>query len=164
QAARRRLGEFEKAHQWYAQFRAEHVDGPWREAAAAELWLTSRAGPPAKQVAYCAASAARPFLDGELNDACWQGARPLVLRNAAGDTVKDYPTEVRLAYDRDFLYVALCCQHPPERYVAPVKVRRHDPDLRPYDRVSLLLDLDRDYATYFRLEVDQRGCVSDDCW
>ena len=32
------------------------------------------------------------------------------------------------------------------------------------DRVSLLLDIDRDYATYYRLEVDQRGCVREDCW
>jgi hypothetical protein len=45
-----------------------------------------------------------------------------------------------------------------------VKVRPHDADLRPYDRISLLLDLDRDYATYFHLQVDQRGCVCEDCW
>ena len=45
-----------------------------------------------------------------------------------------------------------------------MKVRPRDADLRPYDRVSLLLDLDRDYATYFHLQVDQRGCVCEDCW
>ena len=33
-----------------------------------------------------------------------------------------------------------------------------------FDRVSILLDLDRDYSTCFRLEVDQRGCVCEDCW
>lgn len=164
QAARRRLGDFEKAQEWYARFKAEHPDGPWRDAAAAELWLINRLGPPQKPVAYCRHTAARPFLDGALNDACWKDAQPLVLCNAAGDTLKEYPTEVRLAYDKDFLYVALRCGHPADRYVAPVKVRPHDADLRPYDRVSLLLDLDRDYSTYFRLEVDQRGCVCDDCW
>jgi len=36
--------------------------------------------------------------------------------------------------------------------------------LEPFDRVSILLDLDRDYATYFQLQVDQRGAVRDDCW
>jgi hypothetical protein len=30
--------------------------------------------------------------------------------------------------------------------------------------VSILLDLDRDYATCFHLQVDQRGCVCEDCW
>lgn len=164
QAARRHLGDFEKAQEWYAQFQADHADGPWRDAAAAELWLLKQGGLPPRPVAYCRQTAARPFLDGELNDSCWEGAQPLLLRNAAGDTLKDYPTEVRLAHDKEFLYVALRCRHPADRYVAPVKVRPHDADLRPYDRVSLLLDLDRDYATYFRLEVDQRGCVCDDCW
>lgn len=164
QAARRRLGDFDKAQEWYAQFRADHADGPWRDAAAAEIWLINRTGLPPKPVAYCRHTPSRPFLDGVLHDACWQETQPLVLRNVAGDTQKEYPTEVRLTYDKDFLYVALRCCHPPERYVAPVKVRPHDADLRPYDRVSLILDLDRDYSTYFRLEVDQRGCVCDDCW
>ena len=27
-----------------------------------------------------------------------------------------------------------------------------------------MIDVDRDYATYFRLEIDQRGCVREDCW
>ncbi len=30
--------------------------------------------------------------------------------------------------------------------------------------MSILLDVDRDYATYYRLEIDQRGCVCEDCW
>src|SRR5260370_32483173 len=46
QAAHRNLGEFEQARQWYTQFHRESADGPWREAAAAELLLLNRAGPP----------------------------------------------------------------------------------------------------------------------
>jgi hypothetical protein len=71
---------------------------------------------------------------------------------------------VRRAYDKDFLYVAARWAHPAGKKVDPVKVRPRDADLRPCDRVSLLLDLDRDYATYFHLQVDQRGCVCEDCW
>jgi photosystem II stability/assembly factor-like uncharacterized protein len=164
QAARRHLGEFDKAREWYTQFCNEHSDGPWREAAAAELWLLNRTGPPPKPVLFCRQTTKRPFLDGDFNDPCWQGLKPVVLKNAVGDTLKEYPTEVRLAYDKDFLYLALRCCHPSDRHVPPVKVRPHDADLRPYDRVSLLLDLDRDYSTYFHLQVDQRGCVCDDCW
>jgi photosystem II stability/assembly factor-like uncharacterized protein len=163
QAARRHLGDFDPANKWYAQFAAEHEDGPWRAAAASEVWLTSRVGLPAKPLALCRQTAVRPYLDGEFNDPCWKDTTSLKLASAGGDTVRDFPTEVRLAYDREFLYVALRCLHPRDRYVAPAKKRGQDSDLRPFDRVSLLIDIDRDYATYFQLQVDQRGCVRDDC-
>ena len=77
---------------------------------------------------------------------------------------EEYPTEVWLAYDKDFLYFACRCRHPAGKQVEPVKVRPRDADLRPYDRVSLMLDLDRDYSSYFHLQMDQRGCVCEDCW
>ncbi len=164
QAARRQLGQFDAAQKWYKQFQAQLGDGPWREAAAAEIWLANRSGPPPRPVAYCRQTGTRPYLDGLFDDACWHNTQPLVLRNAAGETQKDYPTEARLAYDRDFLYLALSCKHPADRFVAPVKVRKRDEDLRPFDRVSVLLDLDRDYSTCFQFQVDQRGCVCEDCW
>jgi photosystem II stability/assembly factor-like uncharacterized protein len=164
QASRRTLGDLETARQWYTEFHRDAAEGPWREAAAAELWLLNRTGLPPKPVARCRQTAIRPFLDGNFDDPCWDGLKPIVLKNAVGDTSKDYPTEAWLAYDKDFLYLALRCRHPADRYVPPVKARPHDADLRPYDRVSLMLDLDRDYATYFNFEVDQRGCVCEDCF
>lgn len=163
-AARRNLGEFELTQQWYARFRKEQPDSPWRDAAAAEIWLVNRGGPPPRPVALCRRTETKPFLDGNLEDPCWQGLKALVLRNAVGDTAREYPTEAWLAYDKDFLYLALRCRHPAGKGVAPVKARPRDADLRPYDRVSLLLDLDRDYSTYYHLQVDQRGCVCEDCW
>lgn len=164
QAAHRNLGEFEQARQWYTKFRRDTADSPWREAAAAELWLLNRTGLPPKPVALCRQTTTRPYLDGQFNDACWEGLKPISLKNAVGETVKEYPTQAWLAYDNEFLYLALTCGHPAGRHVEPVKARPHDADLRPFDRVSLLLDLDRDYATYFHLQVDQRGCVCEDCW
>jgi photosystem II stability/assembly factor-like uncharacterized protein len=173
QAARRNLGEFDKANKWYADFASRQPDGPWKSAALAELWLVNRSGMPPKPVALCRYTDARPFLDGKLEEPCWKDVKPLVLHNAVGKTVRDKPdeslpeecaTEAWLAYDQDFLYLALRCRHPENRYVAPVKVRQRDADLRPYDRVSVLLDLDRDYSTYYHLQVDQRGCVCEDCW
>jgi hypothetical protein len=71
---------------------------------------------------------------------------------------------VRLAHDRDFLYVAVRCARPADRAEPPARERTHDADLRGHDRVSLLLDLDRDYSTCFHLQVDERGCIADDCW
>jgi hypothetical protein len=70
QSARRHLGEFEKANEWYTRFHAEQPDGPWRDAAGAELWIAHRVGNPPKKVVYCYQAASRPFLDGCFDDDC----------------------------------------------------------------------------------------------
>jgi len=163
QASRRNLGEFEEARGWYQKFRTHFPKGPWHDAAAAELWLENRQGPPPKPVAMCKQVEAKPYLDGKLDDACWQG-KPLVLGDAVNKTAADYHTEAWFAYDQEYLYLALRCKHPAGLRVPPVKKRKHDDDLRRFDRVSIMLDLDRDYATYFHLQVDQRGCLHEDCW
>ncbi len=173
-AARRNLGDVDTARKWYAQFASRQPEGPWRDAALSELWLVSRNGACPKPVVQCRQTDNRPFLDGKLDDKCWQGVKPLVLRGADprdrdGDPKKhrwsdDYPTEVYLTYDKEYLYVGLVCRQPKEKYVAPVKPRPRDADVRPYDRVSLLLDVDRDYSTYYHLQIDQRGCTCEDCW
>jgi tetratricopeptide (TPR) repeat protein len=164
QAARRNLGQVEEAQKWFGQFASKQPPGPWRDAALAELWLVNRTGTPPKPVASCRLTDTKPYLDGKFDDACWQNAKPLVLRNASGTTAEQYPTEVKLAYDKDFLYVAITCKHPTDKYVAPAKNRQHDADVSSFDHVDLLLDLDRDYHTCFHLQVDQRGCVRDACW
>jgi photosystem II stability/assembly factor-like uncharacterized protein len=163
-AARRQLGEFEVARKWATHLVATRNDGPWRDAAAAELWLVNRSGPPPKPTIMCRQSETRPFLDGQCEDPCWQGLKALPLRNAVGDTLKEYPTEFRLAFDKEYLYVALHCHHPADRHVTPVTNRGRDANVSAFDHVDILLDLDRDYATYYRLQIDQRGCVCDDCW
>ncbi len=121
QASRRNLGDFQTAHKWYTQFVTRQPDGPWRAAAAAELWLTKRTGPSPKPVLHCRYTDTPPLLDGKLDESCWQVA-PIKLQNATGDARKDnfpkeFPTEVRLAYDKDFLYIALKCTHPAGRFV-----------------------------------------------
>jgi len=162
-SARRRLGDFAPATEWYTRFRDFAPKGPWQEAAAAEVWL-AKGGPAPKKLTLCRFTASKPFLDGEFDEPCWAGLKPMVLDNAVGDTTKQYPTEARFAYDSQFLYVALRCKHPPGMQVPAVKGRGRDDNLDPFDRISILLDLDRDYSTYFHFEVDQRGCAREDCW
>jgi hypothetical protein len=163
-AARRQLGQFQEAADWCRRFQLGNAAPAWRSAAAAELWLLDHQGPPPRPVMICWLSPNRPFLDGNFDDPCWEGLHPVVLQNAVGDTVKDYHTEARLAFDEEFLYIAVRCAHPAGGRVPPAKVRKRDADLRAFDRVSILLDLDRDYSTCFHLQVDQRGCVREDCW
>jgi photosystem II stability/assembly factor-like uncharacterized protein len=164
QSARRTLGQTDEATLWYTQFKTAHTSGPWYDAAATELWLRRRQGMAPKPIANCPAVTLPPYLDGRLDDPCWRDAKPMVLKDAVAATADSHPTEAWLAYDAEYLYVALRCQHPEGAHVPPVKPRSRDADLRSFDRVSLTLDLDRDYTTCFQFQVDQRGCVHEDCW
>jgi hypothetical protein len=77
----------------------------------------------------------------------------------------DWPGEVMLAYDREFLYLAIQCrQAPGAAYPADARPRTRDADLSARDRVELFLDLDRDFATYYRLTIDHRGHPGEGCW
>ena len=164
QSAQRQLGQFDKALKWHKKAMNSAMPGNWQKASAAESWLAYRAGLPPREVMGCRVAPSRPHLDGKFDDACWQNLKPTILQNAVGDTNKSHRTEVRMSFDDSYLYLALSCQHPPEYHIPPVKVRKRDENLTPYDRVEVMLDLDRDYSTYFRFKVDQRGCVHDACW
>ncbi len=139
---------------------------PWRDALAAELWLANPAAVPArpKPVAGCRFADARPVLDGTLDDDCWKGLAPLPLAPAGGTTEPGTDAKALFAYDDEFLYVAVTCDRPAAEKVAPVARRARDADLAGHDRVDVLLDLDRDYQTYYRFQIDDRGCVAEDCW
>ncbi len=159
QAARRTLHEPDQ--EWSTRFARFVGQGPWHDAAAAERWLLSRAGTAPRRVGRCLLTDTRPYLDGNFDDACWQNKVALRLE---GDTAGEYPTDALFAYDQEFLYLALRCRHPRGLDVPIAKARGRDAELEAYDRISILLDLDRDYSTYYHLQVDQRGCVREDCW
>ncbi len=177
QSARRQLNQFDAARKWYQRYldatAAATGDrelgtgrNPWRDAIAAELWLAERKELPRlpKPVYYGRQTAQRPRLDGQLNDACWQGLAPMRLQAANGDLGEGVETAARFAFDDQHLYIAVECAHPEHPPTPKAKQRQHDDDLRAHDRISILLDLDRDYQTYFHLQVDERGCLAEDCW
>jgi photosystem II stability/assembly factor-like uncharacterized protein len=148
---------------------------PWRDCLAAELWMTDRGmiSVPPKPLGVARHTDTRPLLDGKLDDACWQEVKPLHLTPAAGtgeraDEVKAFgeafKTEARFAYDDQYLYVAVSCSHPAGMKADPVTRRTRDANLAGHDRVDILLDLDRDYQTYYRFQIDHRGCLAEDCW
>jgi photosystem II stability/assembly factor-like uncharacterized protein len=148
---------------------------PWRDCLAAELWMTDRTLIPTqpKPLGVCRHTELRPMLDGKLDDACWQDLKPLSLTVASSGMDKPdemkafgvgYKTETRFAYDDRFLYIAISCSHPVGQKVEPVAKRTRDADMTGHDRVDILLDLDRDYQTYYRFQVDHRGCLAEDCW
>jgi hypothetical protein len=127
----------------------------------------------------CAVATAKPRLDGLLDDPVWKQTKPVSLRSALGDD-RDWPSEVMMAYDADFLYLAIRCHEtstaaepsskedspvPADTKTGPVPARRpRDADLSSHDRVEVFLDIDRDYATYYHFTIDDRGWAADDCW
>ncbi len=182
-AARRHIGQLAEADQFLVDYfkhtpaAAEQAPGldPWRDCLAMECWLVNRnAIPlPPKPLAIASMTKTRPTLDGRLEDACWQNAQSLELTTTAlawgsRDDVENfrrrYKTTGYFSYDDQYLYIAVQCDHPVGQKVDPVSKRFRDMDLRGHDRVDILLDLDRDYQTYYRFQIDHRGCLAEDCW
>ena len=164
EASRRQLGDAKAAQAFYSAFCKDCPAGPWHDVAAQELWLATSSGQSPRAVAKCPVAKTKPYLDGKFDDPCWQDHKPLMLKDAIHESSKEYPTEAMLSHDDKFLYIALTCKHPVGQGMAPAKDRPRDADLRAFDRISILLDVDRDYSTCFHLQVDQRGCVREDCW
>ena len=82
----------------------------------------------------------------------------------AADQPTQHPAGVLAAYDDKFLYLAIRCRCAPGiEYPTDNTPRERDGDLTRADRVDLLLDVDRDYATYWRLTVDHNGRTSESC-
>lgn len=137
----------------------------WWSCAAAELWTKQpiQAECP-KPLAAAHAAQAKPRLDGKLEDAVWRQAKPLQLKAAASDDDRA-ATVAYLAYDREFLYLAARCQRAADvLYEQGEGPRPRDPDLSRFDRIDFCLDVDRDWATFFKLTVDQRGWAAESCW
>jgi photosystem II stability/assembly factor-like uncharacterized protein len=167
-AARRNLGLFQDAGRRLQALlpSAPTADG-WTGRLADELRLITTAEPKLTKTADCRFTTTKPYLDGKLDDECWKAGADIttpdgiVPRPGRG---AHFETSARFAHDDQFLYVGVTCSHPEGKQVPKAEKRSRDEDLRGHDRIELLLDLDRDYQTYYRLRVDHRGCVAEDCW
>jgi photosystem II stability/assembly factor-like uncharacterized protein len=144
---------------------AGRSDGdPWQQCRLGEQWIAARRGQPPKRVIKCVKASAKPRLDGRLDDAVWQAAEPAELASPYGDD-QTWPATVALAYDAEFLYLAITCRFAPGlKYPPANSPRTRDSNLAANDRVELFLDVDRDYATFYRLAVDYRGFTAEECW
>jgi len=160
----RKQGYPRQAERFYlAASRSPNRDA-WCACAQGELWLAEPKGVAPKPVLACVQAPAKPRLNGRLDDPVWRSGRPTPLASALKDDA-DWPATVMLAYDSEFLYVALHCRRAPgTTYPASQGPRPRDGDMAGHDRVELLLDLDRDYATYYRLAIDHRGWTGESCW
>jgi len=151
----------------YDRFQRSGAGDAWNAAAAAELWINGPLSESPRATVVCRRAAERPTLDGLLSDACWQGAQELRLTSSAepADNTAAYAFAM-LAYDDEYLYFAWTIPKSPDapNVSTSMSGRTHDADLTGHDRVTLFLDIDRDYETCYAIHVDQRGYVAEQCW
>jgi hypothetical protein len=155
--AARRAGQAKSSQAFFSPLKHRGAADPWSRCARAEAWLIeSRQDQPPIPTMTCAAAAVRPKLDGILDEPYW----------AVGSTVPseaDAPN-VRWAHDTEYLYAAIeCAKRPGLDYGVATEPRPRDGDVESHDHVRLRIDVDRDYASYFELFVDSRGCTADRC-
>lgn len=144
---------------------ASRFNADWARCAQAEWFIANKnqGGECPKPNFLCASVAKKPKLDGRLDDETWQSARPFSLREgvSSGEPLESI---VAITHDEEFLYLAVSCQRSADvEYPSDDRIRTRDADLTHNDRVELLLDIDRDYATYYRLAVDYRGWTNESC-
>lgn len=157
--AARLAGNENTAKSWLTPLKHNPRNQPWQKLALAEGWLEGdRSRPAPRPTVRCRKTLERPLLDGALDEPLWEGIQPLELSKSG------QATHLRLAYDDRFLFVAIHCLKRQEvTYPTDQSPRNYDDDIAGQDHIRLLLDPDRDYATWFQLAIDHRGKTTDTC-
>ncbi len=177
----RRHNRHQEAEAIYTQL-VQETSGALQRVAHGELWLL-RPSTKSLQTVYRAFRTPQPpQLDGILSDDCWQIARELRIagrpvakrrRTDELDALDDEPQRdltnsafAMLAYDGAYLYLAASApRHPAVPKDAPAYAgRSYDADLDAFDRFSFALDINRDYHSAYRFDIDQRGWTRDALW
>lgn len=163
-AAYRELGNAQVPAAHRAAILEADPDTRWRGVVELEKWLANPVELPPRPIAWSTAVVKRPYLDGRLDEG-WASLGKWLPLNGSDRLTKSFATKVRFWHDDRHLYVYAECAVPPGTK-APAAVPRtgHDAELADSDRIELLLDIDRDYSSFFRLAVDRRGQVAEDCW
>jgi hypothetical protein len=163
-AAARQSGQPRSAERWLQSLAASGDANIWTQNAAAELWLFRPNENCPKKLCSVVSAPQKPRLDGRLDDPVWQMAKPVSLVSVS-PAPGDLPAVVAMTYDDEYLYVAISCQKAAGGdYSASTATRIPDADMSQHDRVTILLDIDRDYATYWSLTVDHRGWPAESCY
>ncbi|MCA9268830.1 MAG: hypothetical protein KDA41_10190, partial [Planctomycetales bacterium] len=162
-AAQRSAGQAAEATAVYRRLAAAPLSGPEGECARAELWISDPRSACPKPLVHCVRAGEKPFLDGKLDDALWQSARTMQLQSRYGED-EAWPAVALLARDDEFLYfAAVCTRVPGMQYEASAGPRPRDADLSGRDQLELLLDVNRDWSSYYRFQFDQRGFTAEAC-
>lgn len=159
-AAMRSLGRSSSAADIYRRFAAHPGNNPWTRAARTELWLVTPSDEPSLPLRSIFTTATRPHLDGLLSDPCWEAAEEI-----SADTSEKSPLLLLVSRDNEFLYIAGSATRAASSAEAPAvaKARDYDASLEGHDRITLVIDIDRDYNLGWEWTIDERGLTRDAC-
>ncbi len=177
----RRRQQGRKADEIYGKYLQRlNDDDPWHVAAKGETFLLRPGALSPKPVISCKKTELAPILDGKLIDPCWSNASELKLseRNSTDlfvDTDQGIKGSIQFierepivmfSRDGEYLYLAASIpKHDKMKYDATQHAGRpRDSDLGKHDYIAIQFDVDRDYSTYYRFEIDQRGWTREACW
>ncbi len=180
-ALQRRRKQSRQADKIYGRYLQRlNDDDPWHVAAKGETYLLRPGALSPKPVIACRTTKTPPVLDGRLIDPCWSAAIELKLsENSKKDifvgTDQDFGGRVDyvepqpiVMFCRDDKYLYVSARVPKndkvEYAATQLAGRPRDADLGKHDYLTLQFDVDRDYATYYRFDVDQRGWTRESCW
>lgn len=159
-ALERQRGNLAQVEKMYGALASGHLPDAWRQLATNELWLVHRRGLPPQRMTISRNFSQRPKLDGSLDDPIWLKAAAIV-RDAPH---RPAATTVLFAHDDAFLFLAIQSTKSPDlTYTSAQGGRVRDVELSDADRVRLILDLDRDYATGYEFQIDHRGRTREAC-
>ena len=129
-------------------------------------WLQPPVLPNSKARTQSFHSNQRPHLDGLLSDACWEQADAITLVRSDNTSSAGTNSMVMLAHDADYLYLAGTFPKEPSLTMSGPQPsgRKHDADLSGHDRLTILIDTDRDRSTWYELSIDERGWTNESCW
>ena len=149
----------------YRPFISEKGTSSLQQIAAREFYLRSGTGIPPGEYLACKQAHEPPYLDGLLSDECWQNAEEIRLQKGSRLVTDSLAAIVLLTYDTEYLYIAASCpRHPDLPDDLPTRgARKYDASIDHFDRLQICLDINRDYCSSYRLEVDQRGLTRDSC-
>jgi photosystem II stability/assembly factor-like uncharacterized protein len=159
--AERKRGGPDSADRYLESLLLRYPGEAWQQCGEVECWLADpQRRSPKKPQAACGLASQRPTLDGILNEPLWSEISVPASHNSA----IRIPNSA-FAHDSNYLYLALRCEKSPTAtYSRDDRPRTYDADLTGFDRVRILLDVDRDYTTWFDLSLDCRGWTNDACW
>jgi len=105
----------------------------------------------------CRKTRKRPAVDGMIQPAVWKQAEPVSLLLADTGKPPKQPTEVRLLYDDDYLYVAFHCLDKD----AWGSFTHHDDPVYAEEAVEIFIDPTRRQRSYIEIEVSPLNVVLD---
>ena len=166
-AMRRNRGAPRAADAIMRTFMSSAIDSDTKQLAERELWASYETVETPQAYSVCRRTTTRPYLDGLLSDPCWEAANEILLVSSDSNDASQSPKSlVMFSYDDNFLYLALSFSRAEgtPREAPQMKGRKHDDDVSRNDRLTFRLDIDRDYATWYEFQIDQRGKTTDSCW